>query len=206
MNEISITMALVDFMPVILFSVSAIILQHDLYNKMNPTVYALFAMGTLDIIFAGFSKAFYKLLYAANICDFKVLSNIFFPLQSIGFLMAGIAAMALVTQKNKVKALYSAAPPLFTGTLIFVTFMCVGLGLLYYVLSIIALKLKKPLVVSLLIFSFAASLCMGYLSSKNFSLAYINWIAEGTNTFGQGLLLISTIMLRKAGLGKLEIE
>ena len=205
MENISIIMALMDFVPVILFAISAIMLQQDLYNKMTRTIYSLFSMGTLNIVFAGFSKALYKLLYAANICDFKTLSNIFFPLQSIGFLMAGIAAVAIVTQKQKVSALYSAAPPLFTGTLIFVTFMCVGLGMLYYGLSIIAIRLKKTWVVSILIFSFTASLCMGYLSSKNFELAYINWIAEFTNTFGQGLLLVSTIMLRKAGLAKFNL-
>ena len=35
MNGISIPMAIVDFIPVVLYFIAAIILQRDLYNKMN---------------------------------------------------------------------------------------------------------------------------------------------------------------------------
>ena len=38
MKEISITMALVDFVPVILFAVAAIILQQDLFFRYHSTL------------------------------------------------------------------------------------------------------------------------------------------------------------------------
>ena len=60
MKEFSVPMALVDFIPVLLFAVAAIMLQRDLYNKMSKGAFALFATGTIDIIFAGFLKALGK--------------------------------------------------------------------------------------------------------------------------------------------------
>jgi hypothetical protein len=43
---------------------------------------------------------------------------------------------------------------------------------------------------------------MGYLSSKNFDQAYMNWAAEGINIVGQGLLYLGCRILHKAGLSK----
>lgn len=48
-------MALVDFIPVILFAISSVILQRDLYNKMSKGAFALFAAGTIDIAAAGYA-------------------------------------------------------------------------------------------------------------------------------------------------------
>lgn len=205
MKEMSITMALVDFVPVILFAVAAVILQQDLYNKMSREVFALFSMGTLDIIFAGAGKAFYKLLYALGICDFKLLSDMFFPLQGLGFLMAGISAFTMLYFGKKTQNIYSAALPVFAGTFIFIAFMLLGLSLLFYVLCILSVKLKKKKLILIFAISYIVSLSMGYLSSKDFTIKIINWIAESINILAQGLLLIGVIGLRKAGLSDLRL-
>ena len=99
----SIPMALIDFIPVVLFGISIFILQRDLYNKMSKGCYALFCAGTIDVFMAGILKALYKLLYATNICDFEKLNALFFPLQAIGFLMAGCAlcCMVFIRQNEK---------------------------------------------------------------------------------------------------------
>ena len=75
MYSVSIPMALVDYIPVVFFGIAAILLQKDLYNKMQKDVFALFAAGTVNIFMAGFLKATWKLLYAANICDFQALNT-----------------------------------------------------------------------------------------------------------------------------------
>ena len=54
--------------------------------------------------------------------------------------------------------------------------------------------------------SFVCSLGMGYLSSKDFAEASMNWIAEGVNVIGQGTLLLGVVLLKKAGLEELELE
>ena len=85
MKDFSVSMALVDFIPVICFAIGIVILQRDLYKKMSKHAFALFATGGYNIVIAGALKATYKLLYALNICDFTALNNMFFPTQSIGF-------------------------------------------------------------------------------------------------------------------------
>lgn len=206
MKEFSVPMALVDFVPVIFFTIAAIMLQRDLYNKMSKGAFALFAAGTLDIICAGFAKALYKLLYASNTCDFQPLNSMFFPVQSIGFLLAGIGIIAMLLHRQGEMAVYSAAPVFFSGTCLFVGFMCLGLSFMYVVLGILAVKLKKPLLIIVFVISFLCSLAMGYLSSKNFDRAIFNWIAQGINILGQGLLLYGAIALRKAGLFELMLK
>lgn len=200
-------MALVDYIPVICFAIASVILMRDLYNKMNKCSFALFAAGTIDIILAGGLKATYKLLYAAGACDFEALSAMFFPVQSIGFVLAGIGILLLLTEKKgKGSVALAVAPPLFKGTFVFVGLMVAGLGILDTVLSIIAVKMKKPWLIAIFAVSFVCSLGMGYLSSKDFAEAAMNWIAEGVNVVGQGALLAGVYLLHKNGFAELEIN
>ncbi len=208
MKDFSVSMALVDYIPVILFAIASVILMRDLYNKMSKGAFALFAAGTIDITCAGALKATYKLLYAAGACDFEALSAMFFPTQSIGFLLAGIGAVAMVCHKQgeKLNAAAPVAPALFSGTFVFVGLMVAGLGLLDAVLCLLSVKLKKPALIALFALSFVCSLGMGYLSSKDFAEASMNWIAEGVNVVGQGSLLAGALILHKAGLSELVLE
>ena len=206
MKDFSIAMALVDYVPVIFFAVSAVILMRSLYNKMSKGAFALFAAGSIDIICAGALKATYKLLYAAAVCDFEPLNAMFFPVQSIGFLLAGIGILAMICHKQGKNAVYAAVPPVFSGTFVFVALMVAGLGIMDAVLCILSVKLKKPALIALFSLSFICSLCMGYLSSQDFAQASMNWIAEGVNVVGQGTLLIGTLLLRKHGLDKLKLS
>ena len=206
MKEFTVLMALVDMVPVIMFAIGSVMLQRDLYDKMSKGAFALFATGTINIVSAGLLKALYKLLYAANVCDFEVLSKMFFPTMSIGFLMAGLGLMGMLFHKQGANAALSVAPPLFTGTMIFVTFMVLGSGMIYVALSVIAVKLKKRPMIALFVLGWLSLLCMGYLSSKDFAQAYMNWVAEGVNFVAQGAFLTGVILLRKAGLSKLKLS
>ena len=47
---------------------------------------------------------------------------------------------------------------------------------------------------------------MGYLSSRDFAKASMNWIAEGTNVIGQGAFLIGAILAHQQGLSALCIR
>lgn len=147
MKEYSVLMALADMIPVAMFLVGSVMLQRDLYNKMSKGAFAL---------------------YATGICDFEVLSKMFFPTASIGFLLAGIGMLGMICHRQSEKTL-AVAPPLFTGT-----FLCM--------------------------FS------MGYLSSRDFTQAYMNWICECINFVGQGLYLFCAIRLKKAGLRELQLH
>ena len=77
--EFTVLMGLVDFIPVILFAVSMVLMQRDLYNKMPKYAFACFAAGTINIFIAGLLKALWKTLYSAGLCDFLVLNTMFLP-------------------------------------------------------------------------------------------------------------------------------
>ena len=200
MKDFSVGMALMDYIPVILFAIASVILISDLYNKMDKTAFALFSAGAIDVAVAGALKATYKLLYAMGVCDFEALSDMFFPVQSIGFLLAGIGVLMMLLKNRTKKSALAVAPPIFSGTFVFVGLMVAGLGLLDVVLSVLSVKIKKPVLIALFATSFVASLCMGYLSSQDFTEAAMNWIAEGVNVLGQGSFLAGVMLIHRSGL------
>ena len=236
MKEFSVVMSLVDYLPVALFEAATVILIRDMYNKMSKGAFALFAAGTIDVICAGLLKATYKLMYALGLCDFEALSNVFFPMQSLGFMLAGVGMLALLCHKqtgssepknpSKVSTLISfgflviavifllckgdnktgVAPAYFSGTFVFVTLMIIGLALMDAGLCVMAKKVGKPALIALFVVSFFLCLGMGYLSSRDFTQASMNWIAEGVNICGQGTLLLGSILLHKHGFEDLRLR
>lgn len=206
MNDFSISMALVDYIPVVFFAIASVMLLRDLYNKMSKGAFALFSAGVIDVTIAGALKATWKLLYAAGICNFEALDHMFFPVQSIGFLLAGVGILAMIAHKQTKAAVMAVAPPVFSGTFVFVGLMVAGLGIMDAVLCILSVKIKKPALIAIFVLSFVCSLCMGYLSSQDFAEASMNWIAEGVNVVGQGTFLIGAILLHKNGLSDLRLH
>ena len=208
MNDFSVGMALFDYLPVIFFGIGGVILLRDLYNKMSKGAFALFAAGVIDVFMAGFLKATWKLLYAGANIDISALNAMFFPVQSIGFLLAGIGIIAMLCHNQKERGVKNCAVvPVVSITFPYlVLVMVAGLGCLDAGLCILAKKLKKPGVIAIFVLSFVFCLGMGYLSTKDFTEASMNWIAEFVNFFGQGLFLLGTWMLHKAGLAELELE
>lgn len=200
MPDFSVGMALFDYIPVIFFAIGAIILIGDLYNKMSKIVFAIFASGVINVMLAGFFKATWKLLVACGVSGFDKLDAMFFPVQTLGFLFAGVAVIMMLASKKKA---HLAMEPL---TLICIIGMVGGLGCLDVGLCILAKKLKKSALIAIFALSFVCCLGMGYLSSKDFDQASMNWIAEFVNFFGQGLFLLGTWMLHKAGLAELELD
>ena len=205
MYNFSISMALVDYIPVIFFGVTMILLQKDLYNKMFKGAYALFAAGTIDVFCAGFLKATWKLLYAAGVCDFEVLNHMMMPLQSIGFLLIGTSLIGMLCWKRKDAVMLSAAPAVFSGTFVFIMLMVLGLGCLCTCLSIVAARMKKKGVIILFVLAFLCYMGMGYMSSQDSTLAWVNWVEQGINCVGQGLLMLGVIVLHKAGLANSNV-
>ena len=203
MYHFSIPMALVDFLPVLFFGYAAALLQRDLYDKMRKSHFALFAAGTINIFAAGFLKATWKLLYAAGICDFQVLNSMFLPVQSIGFLLAGLGIALMLTTRKKV--LLAAAPPVFSGSIVFIMMMVLGLGSICTCLSILAVKMKRKGAMVLFILAFLCSMGRGAMSGQDATQAWVNWTEQSINCVGQVLLMLGVITLDKAGLKEYQI-
>jgi hypothetical protein len=202
---VSVPMALVDYIPVVLYCISAVILQRYFYDRMSRGAFALLSAGMIMSIMAGLFKATWKLLFALEVCDFDRLNKSFFPLQSVGFLLAGIALMLMVFTRQKGTSLHSAAPAVFAGTGVFIALMVLGLCGMFLGLSVEAKRRKKKSAMVLFIITFVFMLMMGYLSSKNFEKASMNWISEGVNVMGWSIFLMGSRILSGAGKEKESI-
>ena len=200
MNGISVPMAVVDFIPVIMFFIAAVILQRDLYSKMSKGAFALLAAGSIMVFLGGSFKALWKLLYALNICDFDALNKAFFPMQGCGFLLFFLGLLRVKNRRQDAAVL--AVPAVYTSNLIFIVMQTVGLAGSQAVLAIKAAKMKKGNAVICFAVSFIFMLGMGYLGSRFDSSSKMNWIAQLTNIVSQGALLLGVIILHKAGLDK----
>ena len=199
MYNLSVPMALMDFIPVFFFGVTAVLLLGDLHNKMGRGNYVLFAAGCVNVFMAGFCKALWKLLYAANICNFVALEEMFMPVNSIGLLFVGLSLILMVCLKKKT-VLLSAAPVAITSSMPFIAMMVLGLGGMCAGLSVMAARLKKGKTILFFVLSFVFAMAMGYMSSRDSTLSWVNWAEQSINTLSQLCLLLGTIQLHKAGL------
>lgn len=201
MYDFTVTMALIDFIPVIFFAVSAVLMMRSFYYRMPKYGFALLAAGTINVFCAGFLKAVWKLLYAAGVCDFHALNTLFLPTQSLGFLMAGIAMVILVCGRKKA-ALAVAAPPLYSGTVLFLVMMVLGLGCICACLSILAARVRKKSAIILFILAFVAAMGMGYAGRLDSTASWVNWLEQGINIVSQGCLMWGVLILNKADVQK----
>lgn len=201
MYNFTIPMALMDYVPVAFFAVTAVLLLRDLHNKMSKSLNALLAAGSVNVFMAGFCKATWKLLYAANICDFVALEEMFMPVNSLGLLFVGLSLIGMLLWKRK-GAMLSAGPVVFTGSMPFIVMMVIGLGGLCAGLSVLSAKMKKAPVMLLFILSFVCAMAMGYMSGQDSTQAWVNWVEQSINTVSQLCLMLGTLALHKAGMEK----
>ncbi|MBR0138387.1 MAG: hypothetical protein IJM15_08240 [Erysipelotrichaceae bacterium] len=199
MKEFTVPMALVDYIPVVLFSLATVILIKNLVRKEKPIAEAMIVIGGFLIAAAGFLKATYKLLYALNVGDFVWMSDQMMVNQALGMLISGIG-LTLFTVKDSGRARAYLVIP----TMAKIGCMIVGLCAMDASLSFMAAKLNRKKAMPLFIISFFCSLCMGYLSSRDFTKASMNWIAQGVNTMGQLLYYLGCRALDKGGLKNLK--
>lgn len=203
MNGITVPMAIVDFIPVVMFFLAACLLLKDLYNKMTKGAYALLATGSIMVLIGGFYKALWKILYALCICDYPLLSESFFPIQGTGFLLVFLALIGMFTPQNKKNVtLHSAAVPVLTSSMPFVILQIIGCAGMQWTMFGISLKMKKKNAAVCFVVAFIFMLAMGYLSAKFDDTPGMHWVAQLTNTVSQGSLLLGTWILHKAGLAE----
>ena len=190
MKQFTLPMALADYVPVVLFGLAILTLYGYLKTRINKVSLAVFLCGSLMVFLAGLIKASYKLLYALDLGDHLWMSAQFFPNQALGFLLAGVGLLWGVLGMDRKN--YA-----FLPTMALVGIMVVGLASMDASLCYLANKTHKRKALVLFIVSFFLSLMMGYLSSKDFDQAFMNWVAQGINTLGQLLLYLGARILAK---------
>ena len=199
MNDFTVIMALVDYVPVVLFALAYAILLKDLVRKERPLAETLIVFGGILIVAAGFLKASYKLLYALKIGDFIWMSKQLLANQAVGMLLMGIGLALLACSPGKKGKVYGLIP-----TMASIGMMVIGTCAIDASLCYMASKLNRKKAMPLFIISFFMYMGMGYLSSKDFTKASMNWIAQGVNIVGQLLFYAGCRILDKAGLKKLH--
>ncbi len=194
--DFSLPMALFDYIPVILFGWATVVLQRYFYEKMNRGPFALYCAGTIMVVAAGISKATWKLLVALGLCDFQALNSVFMPMQSLGFLLSAIAVLRFVYfRQGRRETLLSL--PVISSNMPFVIVLLIGSLGVCAGYSILALRRKRKGACLLFVLYFVLLLAMGYLSSRDFTKASMNWIGEFVNLFAQGSLLLGAYGLTK---------
>lgn len=202
MNGITVPMALVDFMPVILFFIAAVILQKDLYNKMTKGAFALLSSGSIMVLLSGIYKALWKILYALNICDYKALDTSFFVMQGPGFLLVFLSLVIMLSKSNK-KAdnlMAIGTVPAYTSNIPFIALQTIGCAGVQWSLFAIAVKMKKAVAAVLFVVAFVFMLGMGYLSATFDDSSNMHWIAQVVNIVSQLALFGGVFILHKNGL------
>ena len=196
----TVPMALTDYIPVVLFGISALLLCRDLKNKMTKGVFVTLEIGAIVAFLAGFFKASYKLLIATGVGELAFLNDSFLPLQSSGLLLTGLALVLMLALRKRSAALMA---PMTMG---FISMMVIGLGGMCASLGIVSAKMKKKILIPVFILCFFCYMGMGYLASKKDGSAASNWIEQGVNTLGQILLLLGVRSLDKAGLRDFKLN
>ena len=188
----TVPMALMDFVPVLLFGAAWVILYRDLKNNLDLCTGILLPLGAVIVFLAGFLKATWKMQKALGVPAVELFNKMMFPCQSIGFLLLAAGMLALMYGKRKSTA----------RSLTMVWVMCNVLGAMGMLAGLvyIARKMKVKAAIPLFIVTFVLLMMMGYLSSRDFAQASMNWVAQCVNTLGQALLLIGAVLLHKAGL------
>ena len=203
MDGISVFMALVDFIPVLLFFAAAVLLLKDLYNKMVKGAYALLAAGSIMVLIGGIYKALWKILYALAVCDYPALDTSLFTFQGPGFLLVFAALLGMFTKKNKKHVtLHSVAVPVIVSNMPFIILQIIGCTGVQGCLIAVSVKMKKKVPVLCFVLAFIFMMGMGYLGAKFDDSSSMHWLAQCTNIISQGALLAGVWLLHKAGLSK----
>ena len=188
----TIPMALMDFVPVLLFGAAWVILYRDLKNKLDLCSGILLPLGAVLVFAAGFCKAVWKLQTALGLNAVELFNKAMFPTQSTGFLLLGIGMLVFMFAKRKSTA-RSLTPIFVMGNVLGALGMLSGLVW-------VAKRMKVKPAIPLFILTFVLLMMMGYLSSHDFAQASMNWVAQSVNVVGQLLFFIGALLLHKAGL------
>ena len=188
----TVPMALMDFVPVLLFGAAWVILYRDLRNKLDVCSGLLLPLGAVLVFVAGFCKALWKLQTALGLNAVELFNKAMFPTQSTGFVLLGIGMLVFMFAKRKSTAC-SLTPIFVMGNVLGSLGMLSGLVW-------VAKRMKVKPAIPLFILTFVLLMMMGYLSSHDFAQSSMNWVAQSVNVVGQLLFFIGSLLLHKAGL------
>ncbi|MBR5372544.1 MAG: hypothetical protein IK130_10060 [Oscillospiraceae bacterium] len=196
MDPITLSMALVDFIPVILCAVVMLFQIRIFRTRMQPFFHILFILGAFLLVAGGTLKALWKLLLALKIGDYQLLSDQFLPVSGTAFVLLAIAAICMVTgtKRSEKQFAFMAA-----SRIPFIAMMFFGMTGWYMSLAVLSFRLKKKGAGGLFIAAWIIMSGTSVLSAKfDNGQSIMHWVAEGANILVQILLLSGTSAIHKA--------
>ena len=200
MNEISVPLALLDFVPVGICAVVLSKFLKDFYSRMTPLHYAFFSAGSFMLVSGSFLKALQKILFALEVCDFTVLTEQFFPCQALAFIFLSIGTYGMLRKNKNITKLCSVSSiPVITSHLPFIILMTLGLISWYIGLIAVSAKLKCKKGIICMIIALVIMLAKSGLGTKfDNSQGIMHWFAESINTIAHIFFLVGAFAMHKA--------
>lgn len=217
---VSYLMAIIDFIPVILFMVAMGIIIKIAYRRIKTLFFAVLTGGVFVSFMGGLAKCTWKLLYAHGI-DFVPLNTAFVLYQTAGFVLISVGVIALLSADIRAKkarqvstlnqsvsifplvGLFGAVQVVTVDKPSFLWYIVMALFTVLYlvILSVIAFRHRNFLSGFLFYASMIFMFGMVALRSKfdsGGSWESINWVAQICNSITQLLLLFACIFLSKS--------
>lgn len=190
----TLSLALLDFVPVAFFAVGAFFLVRLAGRMCGAWCSNLGIAGSLLIFLGGFFKAIWKMLYTVGAGDFHLLSESQFVLVAPGFLALLLVVISMArTQRLK----YSKALPLMAIAPWKIPFLAVmtltSMGV-QGILTHISFRRNAKLAASGFIIAFLCLVGLGAMASGEQTVAR-QWIEQSVNTIGQLGFMVGSILL-----------
>jgi len=193
MNETySIGLALMDYVPNFAFLIGAYFLVKIILIARTKRCARMVMTGSILIALGGLLKATWKLLYAANVGDFQLMSQIQFALIAPGFLALAVAVILLSRKRSKTVPLAAVAAWKVPLLAVMTISSMAANGILTY----ISFKRKAFVAAIGFILAFLGLVAMGGMASATQTVG-MQWIEESINSIGQLGFMFGSILLHK---------
>ncbi|MFJ7270395.1 hypothetical protein ACIQV3_27805 [Streptomyces sp. NPDC099050] len=206
------SLALEDFVPVILTGIGATLLIGPL-RAHSMTAGRTATAGTALVLLGGLSKATWKLLVALDGPDLQVLNKALFPCLSAGFLLLAHALLTLPAAREREPEPVRTTPPLWGFAVVWAATGAAGLLLTStapsMVLTIVAVTVCAVRLILLArshgdtVAAAAGGLwitgmyVLGPLAARPDQSVALQWVEQSANTLTQGALVLLAWRLTK---------
>lgn len=208
MESWNLPLALLDIVPVVLFFMGYVNLLKAFYPRMTPAQYSMLSSGGMMVFLAGFLKVIWKFLYVLEICDYAMISDAFFPIQSVGFMLLAVGMILHITGKKSEETETDSSSnsdyenfsvvPLVTTKVPFIILTAVGTLFFYGSLALLGTRQKNKINAVFFISAYAFNLIQAMFSVKfDHSMAVMHWLAEMVNILAQLCMWLGSRHLRK---------
>jgi hypothetical protein len=183
MEQVTVFLAITDFLPVIIFGIGSLFLLRIGYQYLDSGNYTAMAGGAVLCFTGGLYKAASKLLEATYELYLPALQSSQFIMLAPGFTLLFIASIGLLKGKRR-EIMFAAAPAMELWKIPFIAVMSLAnIGYLV-VLAIFSMKIKYRSPAILYLLSTVTLLLMSYLSTRPMTLQ-TQWVAQGVNSVVQ---------------------